>query len=229
MGLNTWKHFVMPVMALSFYPTAYIMRLMRSSMLDVLGQDYMRTAKAKGLSGFVSLFKHALRNAILPVITYVVLTGTDLMLWALSSAGIGSFYEMEMYNPFEGVFPQEMYYDAVQQQLYSMPIFDTIISFMNAIAYSMMFNTIFRKNKVLKTILFNISMSFAFVILMSVIINTVSVEFWEEMADKLVDWLKDMEIEDFMEYIRAAGRYLTILFIAIFLSITYFRIKKVNY
>lgn len=70
-GLTTWKHYVMPVMALSFYPTAYIMRLMRSSMLDVLGQDYMRTAKAKGLSGFVSLFKHALRNAILPVITYV--------------------------------------------------------------------------------------------------------------------------------------------------------------
>lgn len=70
-GLTSWKHYIMPVMALSFYPTAYIMRLMRSSMLDVLGQDYMRTAKAKGLSGFVSLFKHALRNAILPVITYV--------------------------------------------------------------------------------------------------------------------------------------------------------------
>lgn len=71
MGLTSWKHFVMPVMALSFYPTAYIMRLMRSSMLDVLGQDYMRTAKAKGLAGFKILFKHALRNAILPVITYV--------------------------------------------------------------------------------------------------------------------------------------------------------------
>ena len=70
-GLSSWKHYVMPVMALSFYPTAYIMRLMRSSMIDVLGHDYMRTAKAKGLSGFVSLFKHALRNAILPVITYV--------------------------------------------------------------------------------------------------------------------------------------------------------------
>lgn len=70
-GLSSWKHFVMPVMALSFYPTAYIMRLMRSSMLDVLGQDYMRTAKAKGVSGFLILFKHALRNAILPVITYV--------------------------------------------------------------------------------------------------------------------------------------------------------------
>lgn len=70
-GLETIKHYIMPVTALSFYPTAYIMRLMRSSMLDVLGQDYMRTARAKGLSGGVILFKHALRNAILPVITYV--------------------------------------------------------------------------------------------------------------------------------------------------------------
>ncbi len=71
MGLTTAKHYVMPVMALAVYPTAYIMRLMRSSMLDVLGQDYMRTAKAKGLAGGKILFKHALRNAILPVITYV--------------------------------------------------------------------------------------------------------------------------------------------------------------
>ena len=70
-GIGTWKHYVMPVIALALYPTAYIMRLMRSSMLDVLGQDYMRTAKAKGVHGFKILFKHALRNAILPVITYV--------------------------------------------------------------------------------------------------------------------------------------------------------------
>lgn len=70
-GLTSWKHYIMPVIALAFYPTAYITRLMRSSMLDVLGQDYMRTARAKGLSQYVSLFKHALRNAILPVVTYV--------------------------------------------------------------------------------------------------------------------------------------------------------------
>ncbi len=71
MGLGTAKNYIMPVAALSFYPTAYIMRLMRSSMLDVLGQDYMRTAKSKGVSGKMQLFKHALRNAILPVVTYV--------------------------------------------------------------------------------------------------------------------------------------------------------------
>ena len=61
----------MPVTALAIYPSAYITRLMRSSLLDVMGQDYIRTARAKGLSNFKTLFKHALRNAILPVVTYV--------------------------------------------------------------------------------------------------------------------------------------------------------------
>lgn len=70
-GLSSAAHYVMPVIALAFYPTAYITRLMRSSMLDVLGQDYIRTAKAKGLSQFKQLFKHALRNAILPIVTYI--------------------------------------------------------------------------------------------------------------------------------------------------------------
>lgn len=71
LGLSGPANYVMPVFALSFYPMAYITRLMRSSMLDVIGQDYMRTARAKGLSRAKCLFKHALRNAILPVITYV--------------------------------------------------------------------------------------------------------------------------------------------------------------
>ncbi len=71
LGLKSWQNYIMPVAALAFYPTAYITRLMRSSMLDVLGQDYMRTARAKGLNQFMSLFKHALRNAVLPVVTYL--------------------------------------------------------------------------------------------------------------------------------------------------------------
>lgn len=68
--LTTPLHYILPVFALSFYPTSYIMRLMRSSMLDVIGQDYMRTARAKGLSQLSCLFRQALRNAILPVVTY---------------------------------------------------------------------------------------------------------------------------------------------------------------
>jgi oligopeptide transport system permease protein len=63
-GLTSPQHYILPVFALAFYPTAYITRLMRSSMLDVIGQDYIRTARAKGVPPFSSLFKHALRNAV---------------------------------------------------------------------------------------------------------------------------------------------------------------------
>lgn len=96
LGLSTWKHYIMPVIALAFYPTAYITRLMRSSMLDVLGQDYMRTAKAKGLNQFVSLFKHALRNAILPIVTYMgpllayTVTGSFIIEKIFTIPGLGS-------------------------------------------------------------------------------------------------------------------------------------------
>jgi oligopeptide transport system permease protein len=95
LGLTSWKGYVMPVASLAAYPTSYIMRLMRSSMLDVLGQDYMRTARAKGLSEKISLFKHALRNAILPVITYVgpmiayTLTGSFVVEKIFTIPGLG--------------------------------------------------------------------------------------------------------------------------------------------
>lgn len=71
MGLKTPLHYVLPIITLGMQSVGTIARTTRSSMLDVLGQDYMRTAKAKGLAGGKILFKHALRNAILPVITYV--------------------------------------------------------------------------------------------------------------------------------------------------------------
>ena len=94
-GLSTPLHYIMPVTALAFYPTAYIARLMRSSLLDVMGQDYMRTAKAKGVSSFKTLFKHALRNAILPVVTYVgpmlaqLLTGSFVVEKIFTVPGLG--------------------------------------------------------------------------------------------------------------------------------------------
>lgn len=70
-GLKTPLHYILPVATLAFYPMAYITRLMRSSMLDALDQDYIRTARAKGVGGFSMLFKHAMKNAIIPIITYV--------------------------------------------------------------------------------------------------------------------------------------------------------------
>lgn len=62
---------VLPIITLALYPMAYITRLTRSSMLDVLGQDYIRTARAKGVSGRRIIFGHALKNSLIPVITYV--------------------------------------------------------------------------------------------------------------------------------------------------------------
>ena len=90
MGLSTPLHYILPVFTLAFYPMAYITRLMRSSMLDALNQDYIRTARAKGVSKFKMLFKHALRNAILPIITYA----GPLLAFTLS----GSFVVEKIFN-----------------------------------------------------------------------------------------------------------------------------------
>lgn len=95
-GLASWKHYIMPVTALALYPASYMARLMRSSMLDVLGQDYMRTARAKGVSWKASVFKHALRNAILPVVTYMgpllayTVTGSFIVEKIFTIPGLGS-------------------------------------------------------------------------------------------------------------------------------------------
>ena len=97
-GLTSYKHYIKPGIALSFYPMSYISRLMRSCMLDVLGQDYMRTAKAKGVSQWAALFRHALRNAILPVVTYLgpllayTLTGSFIVEKIFTIPGLGDSF-----------------------------------------------------------------------------------------------------------------------------------------
>ena len=68
-GLSSWKHYILPVTCLSFSPIAYIARMTRSSMLEVMQQDYIRTARAKGVAERMVILKHGLRNAILPVVT----------------------------------------------------------------------------------------------------------------------------------------------------------------
>ncbi|MBB92229.1 MAG: ABC transporter permease [Magnetovibrio sp.] len=67
--VETWQGFIMPSIALGYYVTPGVMRLTRAGMLEVLQSDYIRTAKAKGLRPMVVLFKHALRNAIIPVVS----------------------------------------------------------------------------------------------------------------------------------------------------------------
>ena len=96
--------YVLPVISLMLYPMSYITRLTKSSMLDVLGQDYIRTARAKGVrEGFV-IFKHALRNALIPVVTYVgpmiagILTGSMVIETVFTIGGLGTEFVRSINN-----------------------------------------------------------------------------------------------------------------------------------
>lgn len=88
-------NYVLPVIALSIYPMAYITRLTKTSMLDALSQDYVRTGRAKGVAQWKLIFKHALRNALIPVITYVgpmvayILTGSLVVENIFTIGGLG--------------------------------------------------------------------------------------------------------------------------------------------
>lgn len=89
-------NYLIPVIALSASPMAYITRLTKTSMLDALGQDYVRTAKAKGVAQWKVIFKHTLRNALIPVITYVgpltasIMTGSLVVESICSIGGLGA-------------------------------------------------------------------------------------------------------------------------------------------
>ncbi len=92
---STTAGLILPVITLALYPTAYITRLTRSSMLDVLGQDYIRTARAKGVARRNIIFGHALKNALIPVITYFgpmlayIVTGSMVIEQIFAVPGIG--------------------------------------------------------------------------------------------------------------------------------------------
>lgn len=97
-GLSKPSSYILPVFTLGFYPMCYITRLMRSSMLDSLGQDYIRTARAKGMSEFVVTFKHALKNSLIPIITYLgplvafTLTGGFVVEKVFNIPGLGRYF-----------------------------------------------------------------------------------------------------------------------------------------
>lgn len=94
-GFDGPLNYVMPVIALSGYSVSYVARLTRSSLLDVVRQDYVRTAKAKGLSRSVVIYKHALRNALIPIVTYIgpltagILTGSFVIEKIFAIPGLG--------------------------------------------------------------------------------------------------------------------------------------------
>ena len=97
-------NYLLPVIALAAYPMAYTTRLAKTSMLDALSQDYIRTANAKGVSKYKVIFKHALRNSLLPIITYAgpeiayIITGSMVVETVFTVGGIGSKFVSAITN-----------------------------------------------------------------------------------------------------------------------------------
>ena len=97
-GVDSWKGYILPVIAMGGYSVSFLARLMRSSLLDVMGQDYIRTARAKGISETRVIVKHALRNALIPVVTVLgptvanLLTGSFVIEKIFAIPGMGGYF-----------------------------------------------------------------------------------------------------------------------------------------
>jgi len=97
-GLNDPLDYVMPVIALSALPIAFIARLTRSNMIEVMNADYIKTARSKGLARSLVVYRHSLRNAILPVVTYLgpmtanIITGTVVVERIFGISGLGKYF-----------------------------------------------------------------------------------------------------------------------------------------
>ncbi len=103
-SLSSPETYIMPVVSLALYPACYIAKLTRTSMLDVINQDYIRTASAKGLKTKRIIFKHALRNSLIPVITYLgpltayIITGSFVVETTFSIPGLGKYFISSILN-----------------------------------------------------------------------------------------------------------------------------------
>jgi oligopeptide transport system permease protein len=103
-GWDTWRHLILPSVTLGAFYAAYIARLTRAGMLEVIGQDFIRTARAKGLRESVVVLRHALPGAVLPVVTYLgpasaaVLTGSVVVETIFSIPGIGRYFVSSALN-----------------------------------------------------------------------------------------------------------------------------------
>lgn len=103
-GLSSWLSYILPCFSLAFYPMCYIGRLSRSSMLDIINQEYIRTARAKGVSAKSIIFKHALRNSFIPVLTYLgpltayILTGGFVVETVFNIPGLGRYFIQSILN-----------------------------------------------------------------------------------------------------------------------------------
>jgi len=108
-GFGSWKNSVLPVLSLAFLPASYISRITRSSVLEVIRQDYVRTARAKGLSEPIVDLRHIVRNSLIPVLTVLgpifaaLVSGSFIIEFVFSIPGIGREFVQSVFNRDYGV------------------------------------------------------------------------------------------------------------------------------
>lgn len=133
-GSGTWKHLVLPGFTLGLFSTGLVMRLTRSAMLDVLSEDYVRTARAKGLSERTTLYVHALRNASIPIVTIIglqlggLLSGAVLTETVFSYPGIGRLLARSIF---------ERDYPVVQGLILLISMIYVVVNLLVDVAYSL--------------------------------------------------------------------------------------------
>ncbi len=117
---QSWSHTILPTISLAMMPLAYIARLMRSSMLEVMNQDYILTAKAKGLKQSTIIIKHAIRNAILPVVTVLgilttnLVTGSFIVEYIFGIPGMGEMFVTSIFNrDYSVILGSTVFYSAI--------------------------------------------------------------------------------------------------------------------
>ena len=101
---GSFDHSILPAISLAALPTAFIARLTRSNMVEIMQEDYIQTAKSKGLNAFQIVIRHALRNALLPIVTYLgplttaILTGSFAVEKIFGIPGLGQWFVMSITN-----------------------------------------------------------------------------------------------------------------------------------
>ena len=155
-------------------------------------------------------------STVVPATVCLSLTLTDVVLYTFSQLGMGTFEKLVFFHPF-----------SVMSD--NMQPFDNAVCVLSSVTTSMMFNSIFRKNKIFKTVLFNITVIFSISIIAILVYNVISPEFVERISNWFGDLFYSFSVEQIESMAIWIMRLSYLVWVAVTLGITYYRIKKVNY
>jgi len=133
-GLHSWQGYIMPVMVIATLQMAVIMRVTRGSLLEELGEDYVRTARAKGLAERGVIGTHAIRNALLPVVTVIgvqfayILSGTIIVETVFALPGIGRLFTDSVLH---------LDYQVVQSIVFLLAVIVVVVNLLTDLTYAL--------------------------------------------------------------------------------------------